>query len=134
MSSFSILPILHCYVTQLRYCTCVPALKVCCNHSSIEVCSLSSIRYENVISGEDGDNVTVDLVTLLLDILFGTEVVAMETTTMALVGGNESIQYVIPDRMVVTMEPREEVHHNNSAVCPISLSGCPFTRRDTWFM
>ena len=108
----SILPILHCYVTQLRYCTCVPALKVCCIRSSIEVCSLSSIRYENVISGEDGDNVTVDLVTLLeevLDILVETEVVAMETTTMAVVGGNESIRYVIPDRMVVTMEPREEV-------------------------
>ena len=90
-------------------------------------------------SGEDGDNVTVDLVTVLeevLDILVQTEAVAMETTTMAAVGVNENIQYVIPDRMVVTMEPREEVrpYYNNSAICPISLSGCPITRRDTWFM
>ena len=91
-------------------------------------------------SGEDGDNVTVDLVTVLeevLDILVQTEVVAMETTTMTVVGVNESIQYVIPDRMVVTMEPREEVrpYYNNSA-CSLSnsLSGCPITRRDTWFM
>ena len=70
-------------------------------------------RYENVTSGEGGDNVTVELVTVLeevLDVLTETEVIAMETTPMTIVGSNdESIEYVIPDRMVVTMEPREEV-------------------------
>ena len=68
-------------------------------------------RYENVTSGEGGDNVTVDLVTVLeevLDVLTETEVIAMETTPMTIVGSND--EYVIPDRMVVTMEPREEVY------------------------
>ena len=69
------------------------------------------IRYENVTS-DGGENVTAELVTVLeevLDVLIETEVVAMESTPMTVVGGNEeSIEYVIPDRMVVTMEPREE--------------------------
>ena len=60
-----------------------------------------------------GENVSVELVAVLeevLDILVETEVVAMESTPMTIVGGNgESVKYVIPDRMVVTMEPREEV-------------------------
>ena len=70
-------------------------------------------RYENVTS-EGGDNVTVELVTVLeevLDVLEETEVVAMESTPETIVGGDEGegVDYVIPDIMRVTMEPREEV-------------------------
>ena len=68
-------------------------------------------------SSEIGDNVTVDLVTVLeevLDILEETEVIAMESTPTTVVGGDEpTIDYTIPDRMVVTMEPREEVSYQN---------------------
>ena len=57
---------------------------------------------------------TVDLVMVLeevLDILEETEVVAMESTPETIVGGDEGegVDYVIPDSMRVTMEPREEV-------------------------
>ena len=60
-------------------------------------------------SGED--NVTLDLVSALeevLDILEVTEVVAMESTPETIVG-EEGVDYVIPDIMLVTMEPWEEV-------------------------
>ena len=63
-------------------------------------------------SGED--NVTLDLVSALeevLDILEVTEVVAMESTPETIVG-EEGADYVIPDIMLVTMEPREEVYNN----------------------
>ena len=57
---------------------------------------------------------TVELVTVLeevLEVLEETEVVAMESTPETLVGGaeGEAVDYVIPDSMRVTMEPREEV-------------------------
>ena len=76
-------------------------------------CDCLMIRYENVTS-EGGDNVTVELVTVLeevLEVLEETEVVAMESTPETIVGGDEGegVDYVIPDNMRVTMEPKEEV-------------------------
>ena len=68
-----------------------------------------------MVSGEGGDNETMDLAAILaevLDVLEETEVIAMEiAATTTVIGGDDesTIDYVIPDRMVVTMEPREEV-------------------------
>ena len=83
----------------------------------IHVC-LFMYRYENV-TGESGDNVTVELVTVLeevLDVLEETEVVAMESTPETIVGGEEGegVDFVIPDNMMVTMEPKEEVQYRQN--------------------
>lgn len=75
--------------------------------------SIPLCRYENVTS-EGGDNVTVDLVSVLeevLEVLMETEVVAMESTPATLVEGE--VDYVIPDDMRVTIEPREQVFNVN---------------------
>ena len=66
------------------------------------------------MTSESGDNVTADLVMVLeevLVILEETEVVVMESTPHTLVEGEggEGTNYVIPDSIRVTMEPREEV-------------------------
>ena len=55
----------------------------------------------------------VDLVTVLeevLGVLEEAEVVAMENTPEPLASEGEGVEYAIPDRMLVTMEPREEVY------------------------
>ena len=95
-----------------------------------------------MVSGEGGDNETMDLAAILaevLDVLEETEVIAMEiAATTTVIGGDDesTIDYVIPDRMVVTMEPREEVSLTlfyHETVSPIFTSGRPIARRGTWF-
>lgn len=63
----------------------------------------------------ESENVTVDLVTILeevLDILEETEDIAIESTPPSVIGDDDEedgIAYVIPDRMVIIMEPKDEV-------------------------